>query len=867
MARCLEETPSPNNGTIAVMRPGRIPHHIVVTLVAMLCGWGMAHAQPSIGGVVNQYVSVIDVIPCDSTVVVGNPSGLGSGDLVFLIQMKGASIVSAEDSTFGTIVSAGSAGNCEFLTIERVDGDKVIFTTRMANAYQADGIVQLIKVPRHTNARITQPVSAPRWNGTIGGVVVIAVEDTLIMDADIVVDGAGFAGGNVSPQITQVDKANYFYNWIFGFSGEKGEGIARNMWPYPIAGRGKFANGGGGGNGTNAGGGGGSNYGRGGEGGWATYFTSEQFRRVGGLPGQPLDSLIRSGRLFLGGGGGGAQQNDAKGSAGGAGGGLVVIRAKVVHGRGKTISARGLSTLSTPDAVTGDGTGGGGAGGTVLLDIDTLVSALTVVATGGSSGDILSHFNPHGPGGGGGGGAVVLRKMLPALSTDVRGGSTGKNLGTSHGYTGLPWGATTGDSGAVVLGFAWKKPLSIGLHTWGGGPFCGDQSVVVTATPGFSSYRWSNGDTSASFQTNTPGEYTVVATDPSGCVHASGPIRVWENSPQYDLVEVIDFGKVDYRRNYIRTITLTNRDDEDIVVTRITQVPDVILVAPTTFPVTIPANGSLDIAIRLFTSKESDYLDTLMVVIGSPCPDTGIIILSAEMNLVEAFYDMPDTTAFVGSTGFGMPITLRLLPDSLVLPATAMTVSVSFDSRIYSPTLVTAGRIVSDIIDVVASKRRLTITIDSVDLVGPSMTLTTIVGTVLNSYVTQSPFTIESVEYHSIFQYPINHVDDGLLVVSPVCFQQGRQIRVYGFPKAEITPNPAAEITNVEVELTIPGTYVLTISNDLGQMVERLEYVKTGEEPETRSALVNVARWPSGAYSVVFSTPLTTMHHNLIITR
>jgi hypothetical protein len=57
-----------------------------------------------------------------------------------------------------------------------------------------------------------------------------------------------------------------------------------------------------------------------------------------------------------------------------------------------------------------DGAPGGGGGGTVLLDVGTIASALTVEVMGGDGGNVdnsLDGVNCAGPGGGGSGGFVV----------------------------------------------------------------------------------------------------------------------------------------------------------------------------------------------------------------------------------------------------------------------------------------------------------------------------------------------------------------------------------------------------------------------------------------------------------------------------
>lgn len=49
--------------------------------------------------------------------------------------------------------------------------------------------------------------------------------------------------------------------------------------------------------------------------------------------------------------------------------------------------------------------------------------------------------------------------------------------------------------------------------------FCENDSLELSATPGYVSYLWSNGSTSSSTYATTGGNYTVVITDTSGCTN------------------------------------------------------------------------------------------------------------------------------------------------------------------------------------------------------------------------------------------------------------------------------------------------------------------------------------------------------------
>lgn len=837
---------------------------LVVCIIALL-GVLPSRAQTSIGGVVNRYVPVLKVIPCDSSVQVGNAAGYGVGDRVFIIQMKGAKVSTAKDSSSGLLLDLQGAGVSEFLTIGGIVGDMVTFTTRLANNYNPAGLVQLIRVPRYTSVRVVSALSCEPWNGTTGGVLVLEVENDVILAADINVDGLGFAGGNASNNNQTVDIPDWSTPWNEGRGGEKGEGIAAIPGFLPISCRGRWANGGGGGNGANAGGGGGSNGGRGGKGGRPLSYNVVN-PNVGGEPGVAMDTVAgKYFRLVMGGGGGGGHQNDGLGSSGGAGGGIVVLRTNRLLPQGHSITSNGTSSLSTRVGEKGDGTGGGGAGGTILIDAQVITTIARVTAIGGNSGNVTAQYNAHGPGGGGGGGTVITVRPTTDLNINVAGGAPGIHTHPSNeNYLGS-WGAQPGKSGVVLDTFAWNTPVSIGLDAWGGGPFCGTQTVEFSATPGFASYLWSNGETTPTIRVNVAGDYTLTAIDPSGCAHTAGPLRAWENSPQYTLDGAIDFGRVDYKRKYIRTIALENNDDEDIVVSRISSSAHFALLAPVAFPVVIPAGQSIPITVQLFSADIQDYHEQLHFEIISPCPDSGTINVDAIINLVHAAYSVPDTSAPVGATGYGIPIRVRVSPDTLVLPATHMVMTIRFDSRIFSPSLVTKGVITGDVIDVVASTRTLTIEFDSVDIVGPEMTLTTIIGTVLNSYITKCTLDIVGVEYIEVFQTPIDEIQDGSLLVSPVCYQRGRQIKAFGKATATITPNPASKEASVHLEMDAPGEYQLVLVDVTGASHGVYKYTKPSEGADSVTIPLNLSELSCGVYSAIFTTPLQTTSNTLVI--
>lgn len=391
------------------------------------------------------------------------------GDQVLLIQMKGATIDVTNTINYGTISSLGNAGIYEVRDITAISGLNITLSAISRTYSTATGRVQLVRFKKSaTSVSTPSSITAVAWNGTVGGVVAIAVTGTLTIASGhtINADGAGFRGGAVSAtsnatawcNFADFRSTNILTDCYTGVYAQKGEGIADDS-PNDYA-RGAQASGGGGAGEHNAGGGGGSNLSAGGNGGKS--ITSCGIRRnntgmscgtpaagtvqsnvcevdlsavngamTGGLGGKALSAGSANNRMFLGGGGGGGQRNGAPGSGGGNGGGIVFIFATNItnnSGIANPIRANGVQ----PALVTSnEGAGGGGAGGSVIMQLSSFTNAITIQAIGGGGGNTQTVNNEcRGPGGGGGGGLIWIAGLssVTNLTTSIASGSAGVNV-------------------------------------------------------------------------------------------------------------------------------------------------------------------------------------------------------------------------------------------------------------------------------------------------------------------------------------------------------------------------------------------------------------------------------------------------------
>jgi hypothetical protein len=412
-----------------------------------------AVAQTAISGIINTYTAVSALDPCGNKLTVSNTSGFQPGGTVLLIQMQGATINETNSSSYGTIINYGNAGAYEKAEIAGIEGNIISFTKNLENAYNLAGNVQMVSIPQYENVVVGGELTAAPWNGTTGGVLALEASGTVTLNADIQVNGGGFRGGgttinNASGCNFRTNITGYFYSRNRWESAFKGEGIAKVILGKEL-GRGAQANGGGAGNDHNAGGGGGGNFGGGGIGG--NNADPGQFTCRGYNPGLGGKTLNPSERIFMGGGGGGGHTNNDAGSAGGNGGGIIYMKANAMVGNSRKISANGITAL---DGFL-DGMGGGGAGGSILLDIANFnAQNLVIEAKGGNGGnnDNDGAFRCFGPGGGGGGGVISLGEGVDptALSLNVSKGFSGRTLNSRSACNGSSNGAADGGNGAIL---------------------------------------------------------------------------------------------------------------------------------------------------------------------------------------------------------------------------------------------------------------------------------------------------------------------------------------------------------------------------------------------------------------------------------
>ena len=424
----------------------------------------VVHSQTSnISGVVNSYYPVIEIIPAKAAVRLSSTTGLNMGDKIMIIQMKGASVNTANSSSFGDTTNLNNAGTYEIGTICNINIDTAFLIFNLVNQYSVSEKVQLVKFAEYYSANVIDTIKAANWDNTTGtgGVIAISVTEDLTLNAPVYADAKGYIGGAsiLSTGGFCVPASAYLYNPNSTNpqnGAAKGEGVA-TIASTINGGRGAPANGGGGGNYHNNGGGGGANLSAGGNGGGTSSFTGCQ-GNFKGLAGKALSNWNGK-KIFAGGGGGaGHYNNNIPTHGGGNGGGIIFITTKNLIGNGYKIMANGQIGGSN----ISDGASGGGAGGTIIMDIlNAYTGSVILQAIGGNGGtanDGLSSGRCYGAGGGGSGGIIYFTGATPAVTLNTNGGSAGLEISSDPGCTLILPAA--GSNGSTTSNYTYTRSMN-----------------------------------------------------------------------------------------------------------------------------------------------------------------------------------------------------------------------------------------------------------------------------------------------------------------------------------------------------------------------------------------------------------------------
>lgn len=171
--------------------------------------------------------------------------------------------------------------------------------------------------------------------------------------------------------------------------------------------------------------------------------------------------------------------------------------------------------------------------------------------------------------------------------------------------------------------------------------FCIGDSLLLKATPGFSEYHWSSGDTTSQFFTKNGGTFTVTVIDSNGCTGTSEFVKVRAldarnkleiRSPLPD--NVFDIPATELKNRSCRDLVLFNRNDSlSYYITAPFLVQNILFSIPQSqLPITIPPLTSISLSVCYAPIDTITRTDTL--IFPDTCSDISVVLRSSGKTLL-----------------------------------------------------------------------------------------------------------------------------------------------------------------------------------------------------------------------------------------
>jgi hypothetical protein len=158
----------------------------VMLLVACLASRIAVAQNTNISGTINAYSAVSAINGGNNALTLANAGAFSAGDLILIVQMKGATVDPlTTSSNVGAITALSIAGTHEFTTIQSIAGNVANLQYSLCNTYDPANVVQIVRVPTYVDATIVAPLTCQAWNGTDGGILVVFASGTVTFNADI----------------------------------------------------------------------------------------------------------------------------------------------------------------------------------------------------------------------------------------------------------------------------------------------------------------------------------------------------------------------------------------------------------------------------------------------------------------------------------------------------------------------------------------------------------------------------------------------------------------------------------------------------------------------------------------------------------
>ena len=342
-----------------------------------------------------------------------------------------------------------------------------------------------------------------------------------------------------------------------------------------------------------------------------------------------------------------------------------------------------------------------------------------------------------------------------------------------------------------------------------------------------------------------PGVYSVQVTDSSGCSDQSASLQVRELPlwPAFSKA-LVDFGVIEIGSVSRTTAWMKHTGEGSVTITDIIPPQGVRLIRPTTFPIDF-ARDSIEVELEITGAVDATINDSLEIVVSQPCPGTRFIPVRATINAEHAFVIAGKVADKAGKSNVTVPISFQHDSPTPEITGASARIHVRIDSRLYVPTGVTMGAIVSTSVDAVSKMRSIVIDVPDVNITRTPSVCTEIQGSTLLAPFDTSAVLIDTVEWTQISRTPRITKLPGWLVVQAICHPVSRPLTLLDGPVVRVRPLPASTSLMIDVDESLAPITSSRIYDVHGRIVVESE----------RERVLNIQTLAEGIYSIVVTTP------------
>lgn len=380
---------------------------------------------------------------------------------------------------------------------------------------------------------------------------------------------------------------------------------------------------------------------------------------------------------------------------------------------------------------------------------------------------------------------------------------------------------------------------------------CEGEWTTISTKEKYTSYLWSNGETTSSIKIYKEGTYSVQVFDSNGC-SSSKSFNILKYDLQLETEDFIDFDSVPGNSLNTRYLIIKNKGKNDfriksIYISNTESVFD--LEFSKTFPLDLKSLEDFKFSVQFKPTTLNSYKDSVIIEIEHPCYLKKIIYLKGT-SVTNTLVFLPDTTGDVGTHNYRIPIYARKLYDFNLPKALEFEISLSFENSYYllnddSPEIKSnelAGNI-----------RKLTIEGVVNDFSTNNTQIAELIGLICLGDGQGTKLNIDSFSCKN--QLLSTETRDGSLMITGVCKPEMARIKPYLISTLRVLTNDFDNNAIAEIKSESMGNHYLGVFNINGILVENIEWYKSDNKLEEKRINLDFQKYGAGVYFIRLISP------------